>query len=74
MADYVIGDAPRCDRTRELARKQDRQGRRLQFLRRYLDIYREYAEAELRFDDANTPGCTTDSTTTTARGSCSKRG
>ena len=32
----------------------DRQGRRLEFLRRYLDLYREYAQAELRFDDAHT--------------------
>ena len=54
VADHVIARAPRSDRVRELARKQDRQGRRLQFLRRYLDIYREYAVAELRFDDANT--------------------
>ncbi len=45
---------PRSDRTRDLARKLDQQGRRLEFLRRYLDLYREYAEAELRFDDAHT--------------------
>jgi HAD superfamily hydrolase (TIGR01490 family) len=37
-----------------MARTLDRQGRRLEFLRRYLDLYREYAEAELRFDDAHT--------------------
>jgi HAD superfamily hydrolase (TIGR01490 family) len=54
VADYVIGHAPRSDRTRDLARKLDQQGRRLEFLRRYLDLYREYAEAELRFDDSHT--------------------
>jgi fatty acyl-CoA reductase len=56
VADYVIGHAPRGERTRDLARKLDQQGRRLEFLRRYLDLYREYAEAELRFDDAHTLG------------------
>ncbi len=54
VANYVIGHAPRGERTRDLARKLDQQGRRLEFLRRYLDLYREYAEAELRFDDAHT--------------------
>ena len=53
-ADYVIGHAPRSDRTRDLARKLDQQGRRLEFLRRYLDLYREYAQAELHFDDSAT--------------------
>ncbi len=56
VANYVIGHAPRGDRTRDLARKLDQQGRRLEFLRRYLNLYREYAEAELRFDDAHTIG------------------
>ena len=54
VADYLVARAPRADRTRELARKLDRQQRRLEFLRRYLDLYREYAEADLRFDDSNT--------------------
>ena len=54
VADYVIGHAPRSARTLSLARDLDRQGRRLEFLRRYLNLYREYAEAELRFDDAHT--------------------
>jgi fatty acyl-CoA reductase len=53
-ADYVVGRAPRSDRTRDLARKLDQQGRRLEFLRRYLDLYREYAQAELHFDDSRT--------------------
>ena len=50
------GRAPRSDRTRDLARKLDQQGRRLEFLRRYLDLYREYAQAELRFSDDRHPG------------------
>jgi HAD superfamily hydrolase (TIGR01490 family) len=54
VADYVIGHAPRSDRTRDLARKLDQQGRRLEFLRRYLGLYQEYAQAELRFSDINT--------------------
>ncbi len=54
VADYLIGHAPRGDRTRDLARKLDQQGRRLEFLRRYLDLYREYAQAELRYDDGHT--------------------
>ncbi len=55
-ADYLVGHAPRSTRTLSMARNLDRQGRRLEFLRRYLDLYREYAEAELRFDDAHTRG------------------
>jgi alcohol-forming fatty acyl-CoA reductase len=53
-ADYVVGHAPRSDRTRDLARKLHQQGRRLEFLRRYLDLYMEYATAELRFSDKQT--------------------
>jgi alcohol-forming fatty acyl-CoA reductase len=54
VADYVIGRAPRSDRSRDLARKLDQQGRRLEFLRRYLDLYHEYLTADLRFSDAST--------------------
>ncbi|QZY30685.1 HAD-IB family hydrolase [Nocardioides coralli] len=54
VADYLVARAPRADRTRDLARRLDRQQRRLEFLRRYLDLYREYAEADLRFDDRHT--------------------
>ena len=50
----MVGHAPRSDRTRDLARKLDQQGRRLEFLRRYLDLYMEYATAELRFSDKQT--------------------
>lgn len=54
VADYVLGHVPRSDRTRDLARKLDQQGRRLEFLRRYLDLYHEYAQAELEFSDRAT--------------------
>ena len=53
-ADFVLDRAPRGTRTRDLAKKLDQQGRRLEFLRRYLDLYREYAQAELRFSDRHT--------------------
>ena len=50
-ADYLVTHVPRGERTRELARRIDRHQRRLDFLRRYIDLYREYARAELRFID-----------------------
>ena len=53
-ADRVLSFAPRSDRVRDLTRRLDQQGRRLEFLRRYLDLYGEYVVADLRFDDANT--------------------
>ena len=55
-ADFVLGKVPRSDRARELVRKLDQQGRRLEFLRRYLDIYAEYTQAELSFEDGATIG------------------
>ncbi len=54
VADFVLGHAPRGDRTRDLARRLDQQGRRLAFLRRYLTLYHEYAQADLRFSDTQT--------------------
>ncbi len=53
-ADYLVTHAPRHDRTRDLARKLETQRRRLEFLRRYLDLYWEYSQAELAFSDQNT--------------------
>jgi len=53
-AEWVLGHAPRGDRARAAARKLDLQGRRLRFLRRYLDLYKEYAQADMRFVDRNT--------------------
>jgi HAD-superfamily subfamily IB hydrolase, TIGR01490 len=54
VADRVLSFAPRGDRTREFARSLDRQGRRLEFLRRHFDLYREYVETDLRFDNSHT--------------------
>lgn len=53
-ADYLVGHAPRGDRTRDVAQRLGRQQRRLEFLRRYLDIYLEYAQAEICFSDTRT--------------------
>ena len=54
MADWAVRHAPRGERIRKLARELDLQQRRLEFLRRYLDLYRPYAEAELQFTDDKT--------------------
>ena len=53
-ADRLVTHLPRSARTRGWARDLDRQKRRLEFLRRYFDLYRPYAEAELLFSDART--------------------
>jgi fatty acyl-CoA reductase len=53
-AERLVTHLPRSTRTRGWARDIDRQKRRLDFLRRYFDLYRPYAEAELHFSDANT--------------------
>lgn len=53
VTDRAVGYLPRSDRLRESVRSLDRQRARLEFLRRYADLYRPYTEAELLFDDAN---------------------
>lgn len=53
-ADRVVTSLPRSARTREWARTLDRQRGRLDFLRRYFDLYRPYADAELHFSDRST--------------------
>ncbi|MBV9292546.1 MAG: HAD-IB family phosphatase, partial [Frankiales bacterium] len=53
-ADRVVTHLPRSTRTRGWARDLDRQKRRIDFLRRYFDLYRPYAEAELHFTDSRT--------------------
>ncbi|MPZ61991.1 MAG: HAD-IB family hydrolase [Propionibacteriales bacterium] len=55
-ADYLVTHVPRSERIRRIARDVDRQQRRLEFLRRYVDLYREYAQAELQFVDDATIG------------------
>jgi HAD superfamily hydrolase (TIGR01490 family) len=54
LADRAVGRLPRSQRARELARRVDRAGRRLEFFRRYHDLYRPYVQAELVFDDRGT--------------------
>ncbi len=53
-AERLLGLAPRSGRVRDWAHRLDRQGRRLSTLRRYLDLYEEYAQADIRFDDSRT--------------------
>jgi HAD superfamily hydrolase (TIGR01490 family) len=50
-ADKVVTALPRSNRTRDWARSLDRQRGRLEFLRRYFDLYQPYTEAELHFTD-----------------------
>jgi HAD superfamily hydrolase (TIGR01490 family) len=53
-ADRVVTSLPRSARTRDWARTLDRQRGRLEFLRRYFDLYRPYTEAKLQFTDSTT--------------------
>ncbi len=55
-ADRVVTHLPRSNRTRDWARSLDRQRGRLEFLRRYYDLYQPYTEAELHFTDNATFG------------------
>jgi alcohol-forming fatty acyl-CoA reductase len=54
MAERMLAQAPRSDRTRKIAKDLDRTGVRLDFLRRYHSLYKEYAQSELHFVDDNT--------------------
>ncbi|HWA66923.1 MAG TPA: HAD-IB family hydrolase [Mycobacteriales bacterium] len=53
-ADKVVTSLPRSNRTRAWAKSLDRQKGRIDFLRRYFDLYQPYTEAELHFTDAAT--------------------
>jgi fatty acyl-CoA reductase len=53
-ADRVVTSLPRSARTRSWAQSLDRQRGRIDFLRRYFDLYRPYADAELHFSDRTT--------------------
>jgi HAD superfamily hydrolase (TIGR01490 family) len=53
-ADRVVTSLPRSNRTRDWAKSLDRQRGRLEFLRRYFDLYQPYTEAELHFTDRAT--------------------
>jgi phosphoserine phosphatase/nucleoside-diphosphate-sugar epimerase len=48
-ADRVVGALPSGRRVRQAAQRLDRQGARLEFLRRYHDLYRPYVQTELVF-------------------------
>lgn len=50
-ADTVVGRLPRSERTRELATRMGRERRRVEFMRRYADLYGGYVEAEVIFAD-----------------------
>jgi alcohol-forming fatty acyl-CoA reductase len=54
LAERALALAPRSDRTRKFARDLDRTRVRLDFLRRYLGLYNEYAQSELHFVDDHT--------------------
>ncbi|HEU4908699.1 MAG TPA: HAD-IB family hydrolase [Propionibacteriaceae bacterium] len=54
IAERMLAQTPRSDRTRKLAKDLDRTGVRLDFLRRYHSLYKEYAQSELHFVDDNT--------------------
>jgi fatty acyl-CoA reductase len=54
MAERVLAQAPRSDRTRKIAKDLDRTRVRLDYLRRYHSLYKEYAQSELHFVDDNT--------------------
>jgi HAD superfamily hydrolase (TIGR01490 family) len=54
LAERVVARAPRSDRTRKIAKDLDRTRVRLDFLRRYHTLYKEYAQSELHFVDDNT--------------------
>ncbi len=54
LADRLLAQAPRSDRTRKIAKDLDRTRVRLDFLRRYHTLYKEYAQSELHFVDDNT--------------------
>ena len=58
LAERVVSRAPRSDRTRKIAKDLDRTGVRLDFLRRYHTLYKEYAQSELHFVDDNTVALT----------------
>jgi HAD superfamily hydrolase (TIGR01490 family) len=53
LADRALRLAPRSARTRSTARELDRASARIQFLRRYTELYKPYTQAQLIFEDTN---------------------
>jgi alcohol-forming fatty acyl-CoA reductase len=58
LAERALAQMPRSDRTRKIAKDLDRTRVRLDFLRRYHSLYKEYAQSELDFVDDNTVALT----------------
>ena len=54
LAERMLAQMPRSDRTRKIAKDLDRTRVRLDFVRRYHMLYKEYAQSELHFVDDNT--------------------
>ena len=54
LAERMLAQMPRSDRTRKIAKDLDRTRVRLDFVRRYHVLYKEYAQSELHFVDDNT--------------------
>ncbi|TIC85712.1 HAD-IB family hydrolase [Nocardioides sp. GY 10127] len=54
VADRLVDRAPRSARSRSIATGIDKQNARVEFLRRYLTLYQEYAKADLRYSDRRT--------------------
>jgi fatty acyl-CoA reductase len=54
VADRVVTRVPRSPKTRAAVRALDRQRRRVDFLRRYSDLYTPYTEAEVIYSDDHT--------------------
>lgn len=50
----VLALAPRSAKVREVSRKLDKAQGQVEFARRYMDLYKAYTEAELRFVDDRT--------------------
>lgn len=53
-ADALVDRLPRSERTRGMARRVDEQRERLDFVRRYADLYGLYTEAEVIYTDERT--------------------
>jgi alcohol-forming fatty acyl-CoA reductase len=51
MADRVVTRLPRSGRVRKMVRRVDRERGRLEFVRRYADLYGAYVEAEVIYTD-----------------------
>jgi fatty acyl-CoA reductase len=54
LADHVLAALPRGPKVRSAALRLDRQRAQLEFLRRYFDLYRAYAAAEVVYLDEGT--------------------